>query len=146
LDTEPCPKRGISVFEDRKEEGVWRVEYFDEDGGCYVTIFAGPGAERRARDYGEALKALRPGGDVGGFMPVPRSSRFPIAKAKTTIARIAIAPMTLAAVIGGAIGCLAFSSMAAMRPFGPDTQAGLAPHRGAAGLFSGRPRPLGDGR
>jgi hypothetical protein len=69
LDTEPCPKRGISVFEDRKEEGVWRVEYFDEDGGCYVTIFAGPGAERRARDYGEALKALRPGGMSADLCP-----------------------------------------------------------------------------
>jgi hypothetical protein len=57
-------------------------------------------------------------GDAGGFMPVPRSSRFPIAKAKTSIARIAIAPITLAAVIGGAIDCSAFSLMAALRPFG----------------------------
>jgi hypothetical protein len=24
----------ITVFEDRKEEGEWRVEYFDEDGAC----------------------------------------------------------------------------------------------------------------
>ena len=47
----------ISVFQDRKQAGEWRVEYFDEDGGCYVTIFAGPGAEKRARDYGDALKA-----------------------------------------------------------------------------------------
>ena len=45
------------VFEDRDQAGEWRVEYFDEDGGCYVTIFAGPGAEKRARDYGDALKA-----------------------------------------------------------------------------------------
>lgn len=57
-------------------------------------------------------------GDVGGFIPLPRSSRFPIAKAKATIARIAIAPMTLAAVIGGAIDFLAFSSIAAVRPSG----------------------------
>jgi hypothetical protein len=34
----------------------WRVEYFDDDGGCYVTIFAGPACERRARDYFGALK------------------------------------------------------------------------------------------
>jgi hypothetical protein len=47
----------ISVFEDREEQGEWRVEYFDVDGGCYLTVFAGPGAERRARDYGAALKA-----------------------------------------------------------------------------------------
>ena len=32
------------------------VEYFDDDGACYVTVFAGPQAERRARDYFEALK------------------------------------------------------------------------------------------
>jgi hypothetical protein len=30
---------------------AWRVEYFDADGGCYVTVFAGPAAEKRARDY-----------------------------------------------------------------------------------------------
>jgi hypothetical protein len=47
----------IAVFEDRREAGDWRVEYFDDDGGCYVTVFAGPEAERRARDYADALKA-----------------------------------------------------------------------------------------
>ena len=45
------------VFEDRDQTGEWRVEYFDDDGGCYVTIFAGPEAERRARDYAVALWA-----------------------------------------------------------------------------------------
>jgi hypothetical protein len=40
----------VSVNEDRSGTGEWRVEYFDDDGGCYVTIFAGPAAERRARD------------------------------------------------------------------------------------------------
>jgi hypothetical protein len=29
--------------------------YFDRDGGCYVTIFAGPAAEERARGYHAAL-------------------------------------------------------------------------------------------
>jgi hypothetical protein len=47
----------ITVFEDRQREGDWRVEYFDEDGGCYVAIFGGPEAERRARDYANALTA-----------------------------------------------------------------------------------------
>jgi hypothetical protein len=47
----------ISVFQDRKQAGEWRVEYFDEDGGCYVTLFVGPEAERRARDYADALRA-----------------------------------------------------------------------------------------
>ena len=49
----------IKVFEDRIVSGQWRVEYFDSDGGCYVAIFAGPGAEQRARDYGDALTAGR---------------------------------------------------------------------------------------
>jgi hypothetical protein len=47
----------IRAFEDRREAGDWRVEYCDDDGGCYVTVFAGPEAERRARDYADALKA-----------------------------------------------------------------------------------------
>jgi hypothetical protein len=45
----------VTVIEDR-DGGEWRVEYFDDDGGCYVTMFAGPKAEKRARDYFEALK------------------------------------------------------------------------------------------
>jgi hypothetical protein len=47
----------IAVFEDRREAGDWRVEYFDDDGGCYVTVFAGPEAERRAQDYADTLMA-----------------------------------------------------------------------------------------
>ena len=47
----------IKVFEDRIVSGQWRVEYFDDDGGCYVAIFAGPAAEQRARDYRDALGA-----------------------------------------------------------------------------------------
>ena len=49
----------VSVAEDRDCTGEWRVEYFDDDGGCYVTIFAGPAAERRARDYFASLKSGR---------------------------------------------------------------------------------------
>ena len=48
-----------SINEDRFGTGEWRVEYFDDDGGCYVTIFAGPAAERRARDYFNSLKSGR---------------------------------------------------------------------------------------
>jgi len=47
----------VLVFEDKAETGDWRVEYFDTDGGCYVTIFAGPEAEARARAYHAALLA-----------------------------------------------------------------------------------------
>jgi hypothetical protein len=39
------------AFEDRKQLGDWRVEGTDEDGGCYVTIFAGPEAKQRALEY-----------------------------------------------------------------------------------------------
>jgi hypothetical protein len=48
--------RQVSVQEDRDGTGEWRVEYFDTDGGCYVTVFAGPKAEKRARDYFDALR------------------------------------------------------------------------------------------
>ena len=49
----------IQVFEDRESKADWRVEYVDDDGGCYVTIFAGPFAEKRAREYAEALTARK---------------------------------------------------------------------------------------
>jgi hypothetical protein len=49
-------KSDITLFEELARSGEWRVEYFDDDGGCYVTIFAGPGAEWRARDYQAALQ------------------------------------------------------------------------------------------
>ncbi len=40
----------VWLVDDRNASGVWRVEYQDDDGGCYVTIFAGPAASQRARD------------------------------------------------------------------------------------------------
>jgi hypothetical protein len=46
----------LSVREDKEAPGDWRVEYFDHDGSCFVTIFAGPHAEARARAYHEALR------------------------------------------------------------------------------------------
>ena len=49
----------VWLLEDRDAPGEWRVEYQDEDGGGYVTIFAGPAAERRARTSHEALQAKR---------------------------------------------------------------------------------------
>jgi hypothetical protein len=48
--------RQVTVIADRDGTAEWRVEYFDDDGGCYVTVFAGPKAEQRARDYFDALK------------------------------------------------------------------------------------------
>jgi len=41
--------------EDCYGRGEWHVSYFDDDGGCYVTVFAGPEAEWRAREYFAAL-------------------------------------------------------------------------------------------
>jgi hypothetical protein len=49
----------VWLLEDRHTRGGWRVEWQDDDGGCYVTIFSGPAAERRAREYYEALQAKR---------------------------------------------------------------------------------------
>ena len=46
----------VILHEDLDGNGEWRVEYQDDDGACYVTIFAGPAAERRAQDYFNALK------------------------------------------------------------------------------------------
>jgi hypothetical protein len=39
----------IRVFEDPIAAGEWRVEYFDDDGGCYVTDLrrAGRGTARK---------------------------------------------------------------------------------------------------
>jgi hypothetical protein len=39
------------AFEDLKHSGDWRVEAFDNDGRCFVTIFAGPEAKQRAEEY-----------------------------------------------------------------------------------------------
>jgi len=49
----------VIVHEDCEGNGDWIVDYFDDDGGCYVTIFAGPECEKRARDYFHALKSKR---------------------------------------------------------------------------------------
>ena len=55
----------ITVFEDRYGSCEWRVEYFDGDGGCYVTVLAGPEAEQRARGYFAALKGGEAAHDPG---------------------------------------------------------------------------------
>jgi hypothetical protein len=50
---------GVSVHPDCEGGPHWFVEWFDGDGGCYVTTFNGPLAEQRARDYFGALKVGR---------------------------------------------------------------------------------------
>jgi hypothetical protein len=47
----------VSVHPDCEGGSHWFIEWFDGDGGCYVTTFNGPLAERRARDYFGALKS-----------------------------------------------------------------------------------------
>jgi hypothetical protein len=41
------------VFEDREHPGEWRVEWFDDDGGCEVEIFTGPHARDQAIRYAD---------------------------------------------------------------------------------------------
>jgi hypothetical protein len=50
------PRLHLEVLADRTGQPEWRVEYCDNDGGCYVTIFAGPAAEARAKAYWTALQ------------------------------------------------------------------------------------------
>ena len=51
----------LALAEDLVIPGEWLVEYFDDDGADYVTIFTGQEAEARARDYRDALKEGRLG-------------------------------------------------------------------------------------
>jgi len=39
------------AFEDKRHAEDWRVEAFDDDGRCFVAIFAGPEAKQRALEY-----------------------------------------------------------------------------------------------
>jgi hypothetical protein len=52
-------EREVSVHPDCEGGDFWQVEWGDSDGGCYVTVFNGPMAEQRARDYFDALKSGR---------------------------------------------------------------------------------------
>jgi hypothetical protein len=45
---------GLTVFP--AEGGSYVVEYTDAEGAAYVTVFAGPEAETRAREYFDALR------------------------------------------------------------------------------------------
>jgi len=48
--------RNLALAADLEFEGGWRVEYFDSDGACYITIFTGQAPELRARDYYDAIE------------------------------------------------------------------------------------------
>jgi len=45
---------GLTVYP--AEGGSYVVEYTDAEGAAYVTVFAGPEAETRAREYFDALR------------------------------------------------------------------------------------------
>ena len=45
-----------TVFEDKVWPDMWRVEAVGGEGECYVTIFSGPNAEQRARDYARTVQ------------------------------------------------------------------------------------------
>ena len=47
----------LSIFD--ADDGSYVVEYFDAGGRSYVTVLAGPEAEKRAREYFDALKTGR---------------------------------------------------------------------------------------
>jgi hypothetical protein len=46
----------VILQEDLNVNGEWLVCYQDDDGAVYQTVFSGPKAEQRARDYFGALK------------------------------------------------------------------------------------------
>jgi hypothetical protein len=45
---------GLTVYP--AEGGSYVVEYTDTEGAAYVTVFAGPESENRAREYFDALR------------------------------------------------------------------------------------------
>ena len=48
--------RGLILAEDVEHPGLWRIEWFDSAGAVYITVFAGPSAGERARDYHDAIR------------------------------------------------------------------------------------------
>jgi hypothetical protein len=48
--------RSLILAEDVEHPGLWRIEWFDSAGAAYITVFAGPAAAERARDYHDAIK------------------------------------------------------------------------------------------
>ena len=44
------------ILADVEHPDLWRVEWFDSAGLVYITVFAGPSAGKRARDYHDAIR------------------------------------------------------------------------------------------
>ena len=77
----------IKVFEDRIVTGQWRVEYFDDDGGCYVAIFAGPG------DVRETTATRSQPVDCRVTRRNERSRRFPAALGANDHQMVSVCPV-----------------------------------------------------
>ncbi len=45
--------RALRAILDKLIPGQWRVEWFDDDGGCEVEIFTGSNARERALHYAD---------------------------------------------------------------------------------------------
>src|SRR2546430_8663668 len=71
--------RNLALAADLEFEGAWRVEYFDSDGACYITIFTGQAPELRARYYdaiergviGTRIAVAQIGSRGGATRPAP---------------------------------------------------------------------------
>lgn len=48
--------RSLMLAEDVEHPDLWRVEWFDSAGLVYITVFAGPSAGERARNYHDAIR------------------------------------------------------------------------------------------
>lgn len=52
-ETLQSPRRNYEVVKSKQSPDRWHVEFIDHanEGECYVTVFTGPDAEERAREY-----------------------------------------------------------------------------------------------
>ena len=68
----------VTVIEDR-DGGEWRVEYFDDDGGCYVTAFAGlkPRSGRATISRRSSLDGCEPSERSSRRSPAPADMALP---------------------------------------------------------------------
>ena len=63
------------VFADMDDPRDWRVEWFDEDGGCEVTVFYGPRAEERARAFAKSFYSEFQEVEIAARRKRPQSQR-----------------------------------------------------------------------
>jgi hypothetical protein len=59
--------RNLMLAKDAEHPDLWRIEWFDSHGRAYITVFAGPSASERERDYRDAIKDGRLTSHVAPF-------------------------------------------------------------------------------